>query len=69
MAALDHLDQGNLVTVEVADQLTEGCMENFRVSIADLGSFLAWAIRALFMSVKAAIDHWFRILDLIGATG
>jgi hypothetical protein len=29
MAAVDDLDPDNLVTVEVADQRAEGCMENF----------------------------------------
>jgi hypothetical protein len=49
-AALDDLDPGNLVTVEVADQLTEGCMENFHTYVERVGY-----ISASFLHVKPKI--------------
>jgi hypothetical protein len=50
MAALDDLHPGNLVTVEVADRLTEGCMENFRAYVERVD-----CISASFLHVKPKI--------------
>jgi hypothetical protein len=50
MAALDDLDPGNLVTIEVADQLTKGCMKNFRAYVERVGY-----IFASFLHVKPKI--------------
>jgi hypothetical protein len=50
MAAFDDSDPGNLVTVEVADQLTEGCTESFRAYVERVGY-----ISASFLHTKPKI--------------